>query len=296
MNKRCFGSVTVYLLFSAVLLQGCTTGTALGAPTATPAALTVPTPLGTSPTATPSSAQPSATPEAQFTPIELTNITQAEYEQALAKWRARGVSEYEITLIDATRLDIGGKLRLRIKVENGEPRVVSYTDLNQGRSQVIPLDTLSADKRDYLPELSVERMFRLLGKLFTGEWANSYAYSAHYEVGFDPALGYPTYVHSWIVEKGYRIYDAGIGFEVLSVHILKSNVPGMPKTGNPDPIPQPHSCIRAPYSWTASPPSAEILRYAQNDSGGGGAAPRTTHYALRTNHQPLTTNHSFVVQ
>jgi len=254
MNKRCFGLVTAYLLLSVVLLQGCTTGTAPGVPTATPAAFVVPNLSSNNSAVTTSRIEPSAnrtlpetptellvrippstTPVPHLTPIELTNITQTEYEQALAKWRARKVSEYEITLIDATRMDIGGKLRLRIKVESGEPRVVSYTDLNQERSQVVPLDTLSADEQDYLPQLSVERMFRLLGKLFTGEWANSYAYAARYEVGFDSVLGYPTYVHSWITEQGLPINNGGIGFEVLSVQILKSNVPGMPKTGNPGP-------------------------------------------------------------
>src|SRR5690242_6282859 len=117
MNRRVCGLVA-YLLLGVAMLQGCAAGTPTEPQPGTLAVLAVPTSPSGSPVARPSPvapdgnstpsetapasagvATPSGSPAAKPTPIEPgTNITQAEYETALAKWRARGVAEYEITL------------------------------------------------------------------------------------------------------------------------------------------------------------------------------------------------------
>ena len=83
-----------------------------------------------------------------------------------------------------------GKVRLHIKIQNGEPQVVGYTNLNGKQPQVIPLNTLSSYDRDLLQALSVERLFQLAGSVFTNEAAVPAGYNVYYNIAFDPILGY----------------------------------------------------------------------------------------------------------
>jgi hypothetical protein len=163
------------------------------------------------------------------------NITEEEYETALAKWRARGVEEYEITIVDATRMGGGGRFSLHIRVENGEPILVSYTDLNGEQPQSIPLDTLDADDLAFLRERSVEGSFALIGGVFRQTFSDTGNVIHEYKIKFDKELGYPSGVHSRLLsrEGGLMPTECCIHYDVISVKILKSDTPGMPRSGNP---------------------------------------------------------------
>ena len=224
MNKRSLGVILSYLLLCIVVLHSCNTQTT--SQTGKPQALTIPAQQSGSATVLSARVEPR------------TNVTQQQYENALAKWYARAVLEYEITLIDSSAMGMGGKLRLHIKADSNEPRLVSYTDLNYDQPQIIPLETLTEDELDYLRGLSVEKMFRLLGMLFTGELANTSGLTVYYDVEFDPTLGYPIRVHSRAFPQGgAAVTDCCISYEVLSLRVLTSatSVPGMPRTGNRSP-------------------------------------------------------------
>jgi hypothetical protein len=163
------------------------------------------------------------------------NITEAEYENALSRWRARGIEEYEITLADSTRMAGGGKLRLRVRVENGEPILVSYADLNGEQPKAVPLDVLDAKELAFLRERSVEGMFGLIGEVFRGTYSDTGNVVNEYKIEFDKELGYPSRVHSRILlrEGGITVTECCIYYDVIGVKILKSHTPGMPRSGNP---------------------------------------------------------------
>ncbi|MDQ2808393.1 MAG: hypothetical protein M3Z04_15980 [Chloroflexota bacterium] len=178
----------------------------------------------------------SPSPVAEETPGALeTNITQAEYMQALTKWQVRHISDYIITVEDAGGPASLGKVQLHIKIVNGESQVVGYVDLNGDQPKVIPMDTLSAYDRDLLQGLSVEQLFHLVGTVFTSKEMVPADYSIYYEIVFDPILGYPTYVSVGSFVKGVLANDSTGGYEVTGLQILKSSAPGMSKTGHPSP-------------------------------------------------------------
>jgi hypothetical protein len=163
------------------------------------------------------------------------NITETEYENALARWRARSIEEYEITLADSTRMAGGGRLRLRIRVDNGEPILVSYTDLNGEQPKAIPVETLDAEELAFLRERSVEGMFGLIGEVFTGTYSDTGNVVNEYEIEFDNELGYASRVHSRVLlrEGGITVTECCIYYDVIGVKILRTNTPGMPRSGNP---------------------------------------------------------------
>ena len=143
------------------------------------------------------SAQATTTSIAQPTPsLPQVNIARHEYDNALARWRARGVLEYEMTLVDSTYMGMGGNIRLRFWVKSGDAKLTSYTDLNGDQPRVIPLSTLSADDVDYLNSLSIESRFNLIESVFTGKIVNTPDYASYFDIAFDPILGYPTNIHS----------------------------------------------------------------------------------------------------
>jgi hypothetical protein len=176
-------------------------------------------------------------PVAQPAPVEpCTNVTQAEYERALAKWRAREVLEYELT-VDSPAMGVGGRFRLHVLVENGHAMLVGITDQNPDEPVTLDLDTLSLDDLNFYRERTVEEMLRQIGKLFTGELLDPTSlYEECYNVEFEPTLGYPSLVRSGLSQRrgGPPVRDCCINYEVLNLRILRSGLPGMPKSGNPD--------------------------------------------------------------
>jgi len=175
-------------------------------------------------------------PVAQPKPVEpCANITQQEYERALTKWRARGVLEYEVT-VDSPSMGVGGRFRLHVLVENGQDTLVGITDLNIVEPESLALETLAPYELDFYRERTVEGMFREVGKLFTGELTDPAGeYEECFNVEFDRALGYPSLVRSGHspIGGGPPATDCCINYEVLNLRIVRSGLPGMPKSGNP---------------------------------------------------------------
>jgi hypothetical protein len=219
MYRLLFRSAAAALLIGIILQQGCSSAAqpdnvqSLGVPTQLQATATV-------------------LPKPDETVI---NFTQQEYENAVARWHAQNVLEYEITLIDSSRMVVGGKMRLRIRVDGGEPRLVEYARLSQDQPEIIPLDTLSTDDLEYLRGLSVEAMFDLLGRVFDGGLTAPSGPIFEYDVAFEPSLGYPTHVYSRIFsrEGGLSPTECCLSYEVLDLKIIRGITPGMPKSGNP---------------------------------------------------------------
>ena len=116
------------------------------------------------------------------------NITRSEYEQALAKWQAQKVEEYEITT--DTRAFSGGIQTLHVsdygnKVEEVAP--------NAG-----PFNTLTAEEIKYLKEDTVEGLFAKIdaslkdSEIFkTGAMRGGGDCYMVYQVTFHPYFGYP---------------------------------------------------------------------------------------------------------
>jgi hypothetical protein len=219
MPRARFGLLAA-ILFLGSAIQGC--GSApLAATPAPPPTLAV---LAAFPTA-----RPTATPQPGRIDF---NITQADYEQALAKWRSYGITEYEITIDDASGMVMVGKVRLRIKIVDGKPYIINYTDLNGTRPEKIDVDDYT---REQLSSLTVERQFDLIGTRLNNKISLSPGVGVHYTIRFDPFFGYPDQVDVIGTFNGLIRNDGVSIYEVLSLRILKSNLPGMPKTGHPDP-------------------------------------------------------------
>ena len=119
------------------------------------------------------------------------NITMRDYEQALAKWRARNVAEYTITVITrGIREDETHQITLRVVPDRNEVDVLSH---------LLNGSPYSGALADY-PGLTVEAMFDTIEQRL--EVINSeqpiYAsdddtdYYQDIVVRFDSNLGYPT--------------------------------------------------------------------------------------------------------
>jgi hypothetical protein len=218
MNRLLFGATIAALLIVVSVQEGCNT-----APQAS-----VERPLKV-----PTNIQVEATMSS--TPITI-NITQQEYETALAQWQSHHIQDYEITLVDSSQMIIGGKMRLRFELNGAEPQLIEYIALGQDQPRDVPLDTLSADDKDHLQGLSVEEMFNLIGGLFSGKNAIPSSPASDYDIAFDPILGYPTHIYSRAFSpQGAPVTECCLSYEVLAVDILRTSTPGMPRTGNSGP-------------------------------------------------------------
>ena len=173
-------------------------------------------------------AQPTeTTPPAQQAGI---NITQAQYNEALAKWRAAGVGEYEMVAEHQAFSLYAGTLTLRVK--GGE--VVEIVNFERGgRAAGTPIPDLTQ-----LKFLTVEALFEKIGEALASKpWDVSSASDIplDYKVEFDPTLGYPTLVQITALPNpisGAQVADVDTTTRVLSVKKLgSSDTPGMPRSG-----------------------------------------------------------------
>ncbi len=183
--------------------------------------------------------KPGVDPVPQSTPAKPSidiNVSQEEYQDALARWRAQDVVEYQITLVDSTYMAIGGEARLHFKVEQGHSSLISYTNLSGDQPEIFPVATLSSDELEFWQSRSVEGMFQLIGLVFRGESSSSQVYGDDYDVAFHPTLGYPLHVHSRVLPAhGLSPTECCIYYEVLHLKIIRyKDTPGMPKTGAAD--------------------------------------------------------------
>jgi hypothetical protein len=188
-------------------------------------------PVAQEPTPPASAAQPTETEAAQPDQQAGINITQAQYDEALAKWRAAGVSEYEMVAEYQAFALYAGTLTLRVK--GGEVvEVISFE--RGGRATGTPIPNPGD-----LNFLTVEALFERIGEaLATRPWDIGGSESGipfDYQVEFDPTLGYPSLLQVVALPNpisGAQIADADSTVRVLSVKKLgEVVVPGMPRTG-----------------------------------------------------------------
>jgi hypothetical protein len=175
-----------------------------------------------------SAAQPTEiTPPAQQAGI---NITQAQYDEALARWRAAGVGEYEMVAEYLAFSLYAGTLTLRVK--GGE--VVEIINFERGGRAV---GTPLPDPKE-LKFLTVEALFERIGEALASkpwEVSSESDIPLDYRIEFDPTLGYPTMLQITALPNpisGAQVADVDTTTRVLSVKKLgSSDVPGMPRVG-----------------------------------------------------------------
>jgi hypothetical protein len=163
-----------------------------------------------------------------------TNITRAEFEEARAKWLARGVQEYE-TVVDFEAMG-GGIWKLRVRVDGGKPSLIRVRWINEdGNEEPSPYE-LTPDYMEYLTFFTVEGTFARVELVLNNELRGD-DYLPYYEVMFNPELGYVTYLLSTVLPANNLPppHDSATLLTVKSLRIIKSTMPGMPRSGNPGP-------------------------------------------------------------
>jgi hypothetical protein len=172
-----------------------------------------------------------ATPAA--IPASVANFTRADYEAALAKWRAQNASEYRVDVTYEAFTLWRGPWRLTVAVDNGKETVTKF----QRPDNSDPGNITAQD----LERLTVGGLFTQIEEaLRRVENPSADETPYDYNVSFHPTLGYP--VSFTAKPKDNLIADADYAYSVQSVTILQTGtyvpptgvVPGMPSTGHPD--------------------------------------------------------------
>ena len=221
------------LLASLLLLAACGTAPAGQTPTE-------PTP---GPTETTMSVPQEPTPSGGSpTPVlqPYANITRAQYEEAIAKWRTAGVQRYRIRLNYGAFSLFGGSWTLTVNSSAGRPVVEEYAAEQGGRNAG------ATPTPEDLHNFTVEGLFERVGEIITNappEGPTTVPVPTpggdipfYYLVTFDPTLGYPTVIEQH-PNTGPEpvIADADIVYRVESLEVLEPVLPGMPTTGEPKP-------------------------------------------------------------
>lgn len=253
-------SIFSALALALFLLPACGTGTS-GAPNTTQAAVT-PTAAATDVSHAPAtvsapdlskcadeySRPPSSSsfvpegarldPNTVYTPT--INITRGDYEAALAKWNAQGISEYEIAV---NNVALGGQGTI-LRVTSDKVQVLGY--FYSDDSPIVQSTPETTEPSKYDLENTVAGLFEHVdGILNFGVCPNigEMAFPVEYEIEFDQALGYPARIE----RNGYapiEWHEQGI-FSTLPAHssywksvrkftVLSRGEPGMPKSGQPN--------------------------------------------------------------
>ncbi|HEX8597928.1 MAG TPA: DUF6174 domain-containing protein [Chloroflexia bacterium] len=173
---------------------------------------------------------------AQATPTvqaSVANFTRADYEAALAKWRAQDAAEYRIEVTYQAFSLLGGPWRLTVAQDDAK-EFVTKIERPEG------LDAGSVLAQD-LESLTIGGIFaRTDEALRTVENPNADELAYDYNVSFHPTLGYP--VSFTAKPQSEMVADADYAYSVQSVTILQTGIyvppaggglPGMPSTGHP---------------------------------------------------------------
>jgi hypothetical protein len=147
------------------------------------------------------------------------NITRGEYEQALARWNAQKIEEYDITT--DTRAFMGGTMTVHVSAFGNKVEELAPV--------ARPLDTLTTDDIKYLKEDTVEGLFATIGDAFkdneqikTSAVPASEQFYMVYHVSFDPRLGYPNHIVGHATnDAGDYLYDSDRDETVTSLKIIK---------------------------------------------------------------------------
>jgi hypothetical protein len=141
------------------------------------------------------------------------NVTRQQYETALARWRSQGIREYSIKLqYIVFNYQLMGTWDLLIQTDGNKEKIVNALRNKE-------TSPLAADF------LTVESMFETVkNKLDYKSEAELY-----WEVSFDPALGYPSYI-VWNTQPGVQIADIQGSINVQGFEVLKRLAPGTPSS------------------------------------------------------------------
>ncbi|HKP54820.1 MAG TPA: DUF6174 domain-containing protein [Chloroflexia bacterium] len=165
---------------------------------------------GSTKTYSPESLQGSASPTIAFPYI---NITKADYEAALAKWRSHGIQDYEMQVSGST---------------NSYPYIYSFSETDRVRGPVAEVIyysctgicmTITMSTATPLHKAwSVEDMFTTIQEIVDDPQGTYSSRGVRYEVAFDPVYSYPTLIdvipvsvdHGWgkTVVQGITILKA----------------------------------------------------------------------------------------
>lgn len=161
------------------------------------------------------------TPEPTIARFAYINITRQQYEEALAKWRAQSITEYEI-VVDyyVFNRQYMGEWTLHVETSGSETHVISASRGGE-KEPNSKVDFLTVedmfreveDKLDYVPDVSPY-------------WDALAKSNLYWEVSFDPRLGYPSL--RWAQQPDVHISDIEGNKYVKGVRIIKQNPPGWP--------------------------------------------------------------------
>ncbi|MEA2575433.1 MAG: hypothetical protein QOH93_2731 [Chloroflexia bacterium] len=163
------------------------------------------------------------------------NFTRADYEAALAKWRAQDAAEYRVEVTFEAFTLLRGPWRLTVAVDNGKETVTKFE-----RPEGQGLDVGNATAQD-LERMTVDGLFAQIDEaLKRVENPGDGNTPFEYNVSFHPTMGYP--VSFTAKPRENLIADADFAYSVQSVTILQTGtyvpptgvVPGMPSTGHPE--------------------------------------------------------------
>ena len=183
MNNRLFTISALCLLVAALIFSGCNSGPA-----------------------------PTPTPAANDTPG--VNVTQADYDAALARWKALNVQEYNMEVEYIAFSLYAGTWDLRVTSSDIEP-----TAYERGGTPT----TLPTTNGQDLRLLTVDGLFNNVARALQDQSQQDYQF--RYETRFDPEKGYPTFFSARSVPNpntgGGQIADADYTVTVKSLTIVK---------------------------------------------------------------------------
>ncbi|HEX8231643.1 MAG TPA: DUF6174 domain-containing protein [Chloroflexia bacterium] len=179
-------------------------------------------------------ATPTATSTASFD-ASFANFTRADYEAALAKWRAQDASEYRIEVTFEAFTLLRGPWRLTVALDDAKEFVTRFE-----RPEGQGLEVGNATAQD-LESMTVGGLFAQIDEaLRKVENPSPDDMAYNYNVSFHPTLGYPVSFTAKPVSE--LVADADFAYSVQSVTILQTGIytlpgggviPGMPTTGHP---------------------------------------------------------------
>jgi hypothetical protein len=190
----------------------------------TPTVTDTPTITGT-PTAT---GTPTETPQATFIttpgvgPTMVVkpgiNVGKPQFDAALAKWRAQGIEQYEVTTEHVSKSPWAGTWILRVSNNSDTVEIVSYT----GSSGVPSTPAMPPDTVKFL---TVEQQFAAVEHVLTAGEFGELEKLVDYIVAFDPTFGYPSSIRIK-TKPNVRSTDLGSSTTIKSLKILKRATPG----------------------------------------------------------------------
>ena len=157
---------------------------------------------------------PAATPTVSTNDTPGINITQGDYDSALAKWKAKNVQEYEEVVDYSAFSLLSGTWDLHIT--NGKVEVKSFERGGTPETQVPGQDLFL---------LTVEGIFNNISRVLADVNQANQTYAFRYEVQFDASDGHPTFFSARSVPNpqtgGNVIADADYTIQIKSLNIIK---------------------------------------------------------------------------